>query len=254
MKAAWRIIKSEFPHIFCVGCPLATAILSTERDTSVLSDVYYTFENLKKGLSQVLDESVFLDAEDKNLLLGHVSSRKDFCMQSIHFAAYLLDPRHCGNGLSDEDISKATEFIQEYCVTSGLDVTNVLTNMAEFKTKTNFFQESKPIWSPAKKLQPRIWWQTFTLNQSVGAIAIKILSVPPSSAASERNWSMFAHTHTKLRNRLKQSRVLKLISIRSNLNLLKKKDEKILYNDSEDEDSEDGEIEHVTTSNTDPLV
>ncbi|CAK9292602.1 unnamed protein product [Gordionus sp. m RMFG-2023] len=45
------------------------------------------------------------------------------------------------------------------------------------------------------------------------------LSIPPSSASSERVWSAFGKIHSKTRNRIKNERVEKLISIRHNIHL-----------------------------------
>lgn len=47
-------------------------------------------------------------------------------------------------------------------------------------------------------------------------LAIRILSIPSSSAASERNWSAFSYIHEKKRARLTNERVLKLVYIYSN--------------------------------------
>lgn len=50
-------------------------------------------------------------------------------------------------------------------------------------------------------------------------MAIRILSIPTSSAASERNWSAFVYIHDKKRNRLIADHVLKLVYIYSNYKL-----------------------------------
>ena len=56
-------------------------------------------------------------------------------------------------------------------------------------------------------------------SEAISPIASVILQIPPTSAASERNWSLFGNTHTKVRNRLTNDRVEKLVAIRSNLKL-----------------------------------
>lgn len=79
-----------------------------------------------------------------------------------------------------------------------------------------------------------------------------------SSAAAERNFCLFSRTHTKIRNRLKQLRVLKLISIRANLNMCDKTNgrEGPVVDRSEDEydtgDSEPQSDVEVSDA-TDPL-
>lgn len=200
--------------------PLATGLLSSEKDNSLLSDAPFIFKKVCQNTLLKLKESVFLDPEDKEILIASIIKREKINLQPIHFAAHLLDPRYCGNNmLSDEEVSQATEFIREYCAINGIDEAKTLSNMAEFYTKSNFFESSKAIWAPAKQLEPRLWWQTFALKQSIGMVAVKILSVPSSSAAAERSLCLFSRTHTKIRNRLKQPRVHKLISIRANIKI-----------------------------------
>ncbi|CAH2009560.1 unnamed protein product [Acanthoscelides obtectus] len=48
-------------------------------------------------------------------------------------------------------------------------------------------------------------------------IASRILNGPPSSASSERNWSLHGLIHTSKRNRLSQDKIQKLVAIHSNL-------------------------------------
>ncbi|CAG8793399.1 20664_t:CDS:1 [Gigaspora margarita] len=50
-------------------------------------------------------------------------------------------------------------------------------------------------------------------------VALRILTILSSSAASERNWSNFSYIHDKKRNRLTPSQVLKLVYIYSNYKL-----------------------------------
>ncbi|CAG8856514.1 30048_t:CDS:2, partial [Gigaspora margarita] len=51
--------------------------------------------------------------------------------------------------------------------------------------------------------------------------ALKLLSIPATSASSERNWSSFNFVHSKLRNRLHNPRVKKIVYIYWNLRILR---------------------------------
>ncbi|OWY98826.1 hypothetical protein PHMEG_00030303 [Phytophthora megakarya] len=78
-----------------------------------------------------------------------------------------------------------------------------------------------------------------------------IYTIPTSSAASERSWSIHGFIHSKLRNRLKSKRVEKLFYIYCNVG---NKDSKayILYKTAhesegeDDEDEDDGEGDEST--------
>jgi hypothetical protein len=49
-----------------------------------------------------------------------------------------------------------------------------------------------------------------------------VTSVPPTSSVAEKNWSGFSKVHTKLRYRLTNDYVQKLVAIRANLQLAEK--------------------------------
>jgi len=49
---------------------------------------------------------------------------------------------------------------------------------------------------------------------------MKLMHIPASSAAAERNWSHFGFIHNLRRNRLTNEHVFKLISVYSNLHLI----------------------------------
>lgn len=91
-------------------------------------------------------------------------------------------------------------------------------------------------------IDPCVWWQTFAFNQSLFAIASRVLTIPPSTAASERNWSVFSNTHTKTRNRLTKDRVNKLVTVRANLRL----NDSVIYEKSSSDASETEEEYRIT--------
>ncbi|CAH2006273.1 unnamed protein product [Acanthoscelides obtectus] len=97
-----------------------------------------------------------------------------------------------------------------------LDVGKVVANLAQFRTKTGFFSRNS-LWDSANRTHPVIWWQGLSTTQPLMPIASRILNGPPSSASSERNWSLHGLIHTSKRNRLSQDKIQKLVIIHSNL-------------------------------------
>lgn len=75
------------------------------------------------------------------------------------------------------------------------------------------------VWKSADHVSKATWWKGLCSSEPVSSIASILSQIPPTSASSERNWSMYGNTHTKLRNRLTNDRVEKLVAIRSNLKL-----------------------------------
>ena len=57
-------------------------------------------------------------------------------------------------------------------------------------------------------------------GQSLRFLALRILTIPASSAASEQNWSSFGYILDTKRNRLTPERATKLVYLYSNLRLI----------------------------------
>ena len=60
-----------------------------------------------------------------------------------------------------------------------------------------------------------------------------VLSILTSSAAAERNWSNFGFIHNKLRARLNNDRMKKLVALYQNLRIRKEISEDIWFEDDE---------------------
>ena len=63
------------------------------------------------------------------------------------------------------------------------------------------------------------WWQGLCASEAISPIASVILQIPPTSAASERNWSLLATLTQKCTTGLQMIEWRKLVVIRSNLKL-----------------------------------
>lgn len=82
--------------------------------------------------------------------------------------------------------------------------------------------ERPSVWHSAQHISPSAWWDGLCASQTLALIPSRVLQIPPSSAACERNWSEFGNVHTKLRNRLTNDRVEKRLFVHAYLNLSKK--------------------------------
>jgi len=64
-------------------------------------------------------------------------------------------------------------------------------------------------------------------------LSCRVLSIPTSSAAAERNWSNFGFIHNKLRARLNNDRVKKLVALYQNLRIQKEINKEIWFENNE---------------------
>ncbi|CAG8833036.1 27337_t:CDS:2, partial [Racocetra persica] len=93
--------------------------------------------------------------------------------------------------------------------------------IVKFRNKSSPYDDYI-IWESATTLDPVLWWESWP-DSSLKQLAIKILKIPTSSAAAERNFSTFGFIHSKLRNRLHNTRVKKLVYVYENLRIYAEK-------------------------------
>ena len=71
-----------------------------------------------------------------------------------------------------------------------------------------------------KNTSPAAWWNMFASDTPhLQQLALRIVSQCASSSGCERNWSTFALIHMKVRNRLSQEKLHKLLYVNYNLQI-----------------------------------
>uniref|UniRef100_U9TPP9 HAT C-terminal dimerisation domain-containing protein n=1 Tax=Rhizophagus irregularis (strain DAOM 181602 / DAOM 197198 / MUCL 43194) TaxID=747089 RepID=U9TPP9_RHIID len=179
--------------------PMVIALKLFESDTSTLSTVYFHFKKLMHRVSEI-------SCNFSNNIQQLVQKRSMFLEESKN-----TDIEATGYREFTEFTSK--RFGQEESVI-------MFTELVKFRQKNSPY-DNKTIWLSSTNLSPSVWWQSWP-NSSLQQLAIKILSIPTSSAAAERNFSTFGFIHNKIRNRLQNERVKKLVYIYGNLQLYEK--------------------------------
>ncbi|KAF0461297.1 zinc finger bed domain-containing protein 1-like [Gigaspora margarita] len=105
----------------------------------------------------------------------------------------------------------------------------VLKELANYIGKTGPFS-STHLWGKLKE-DPIEWWNLVSNRApNLSEVALKVFSIPASSASSERNWSTFGFIYSKNRNRLDDKRVKKLVYLYWNLRILRQLNQPIDYN------------------------
>ncbi|KAF4140900.1 hAT family C-terminal dimerization region [Phytophthora infestans] len=111
-----------------------------------------------------------------------------------------------------------------YAITTDDVAEGVLTTIRrQSRSRWRMLQrEMKESWSPEEHAEnavdaPLDWWLLYRKKLLVlYRLATRVLSIPTSSAANERSWSVHSFTHSKRRNRLKPERVQKHAFVYSN--------------------------------------
>ncbi|XP_060798111.1 uncharacterized protein LOC132900093 [Neoarius graeffei] len=228
--------------------PIAAAITKIEADDALLSDVQCLFAGIKQAILTALPTSLLLRTEE-TAAVKLLEKRQEFCVKPVHAAAYMLDPKYGQSMLSGEEINSAYSVFTALANHLSLDAGKVLGSLAKYRTKQGLWQ-GDGIWQSSKHISPSTWWKGLCGSEALATIASVLLQIPPTSAASECNWSLFGNTHSKIRNRLTNERVAKLVAIRANLRLFEPDTEPSstrLDTDTDTEVEEDSDIEEVNT-------
>ena len=157
--------------------------------------------------------SLLLQAEE-TAVLKYIKKREDFCLKPIHVAAYMLDPKYAGKSiLSCAELNKAYGVITTGSRHVGLDEGKVLGSLPKYTSNQGLW-DGDAIWQSCQHFSSATWWKGLSGSDAISPVTSIILQIPPTSAASERNWSLFGSTHTKSPNILSITRVEKLVAIR----------------------------------------
>jgi hypothetical protein len=148
-----------------------------------------------------------------------------------------------GRNLEADGMSIISDFIVKYYPNKA---EIIYTQILQYKSQTGLFQ-NQLAWKTVNTVDPITWWRgNFGSSSSeLCKLACRILTIPTSSAASERNWSAFSYIHDKKRNRLTSDKVFKLVYIYSNYKLKLSQIEKNNTNFNENEDSRDNIFDNL---------
>lgn len=225
--------------------PILVATTKLESDAAVISEVPQMLDYVKEIMSSALSTCEVVTEEEERYIIGAIGKRQHFVEKPIHFAANILDPRFRGLKLTPEKVAKGQEFINQYAGILQKNTAKIMANLAEYRAKSGFYSQTG-IWTTVDHIEPRTWWRGLCNCQILSSVARKLLSIPPSSASTERNWSLFGNTLTRCRNRITTERLQKLITVRANIRLLSDNpNENVYFADEEEEYISDLEEEEI---------
>ncbi|GBB86930.1 hypothetical protein RclHR1_13390002 [Rhizophagus clarus] len=168
----------------------------------VLNDGFWKdVDNLLKVLNELVIGISIFESDTPSLskvldwYYNQLESSDNILFFSFRKVANLLDPSFHGCHLTSNSMNKISQFIQKYYSD---DAVIIWTQILNYKEKNGVFV-NKLAWETSDKVDPIIWWcgNFGDSAPKLTQVAKKVLSIPTSSAASERNWSAFAYIHDK---------------------------------------------------------
>ncbi|XP_074100402.1 uncharacterized protein LOC141528314 [Cotesia typhae] len=156
-----------------------------------------------------------------------------------------------GKDLSDEQEVSGTSLIYELAETMGLDFEVISKKLTDYHLDNGFWSE-KYVKSSVSTTSTLKWWKVVCRKMSLSKVAEKILSLPATSAATERSFSTQGWIHSKKRNKLTNERVKKITYISYNMKLFANQKNSRLHDQSElldsSTDTDSSEDSFVSTS------
>lgn len=201
--------------------PIVKWITILEGDQDTFSKVLIAVKDIEKCLSSNTP-GLPIKSNEENELLASFEKRKTMLLKPIHLAAYLLNPNYFGAELSAQQHVEALKFIDclisthplfaEHQAIISLELTNYLGKHELWSMEF--------VWQTGKIANPVTWWRGICSKMKLKDLAIAILELPASSAATERSFSRYSFLHNKRRNKLTTERAGKLTFVSTNKTLL----------------------------------
>lgn len=135
-----------------------------------------------------------------------LEKRRNYALKVPLLVANYLHPAYRGKKLNEQQIDLVNDYLLE-----NLDATG-LADLIKFSSNTGIFEilNSKE----GLNLKPHLYWELASRKcTNLSHNAIKLLSIPASSAQLERVFSNWSYVHNKLRNRLSAERSKKLVKV-----------------------------------------
>jgi hypothetical protein len=243
-----------------VLAPIDIAITKFQSDKVSLSDAFDALDSLKDKYVVSNNINIIQVTTIKQI----IDEYWNFIYEDATGVAYYLDPKYCGARMSQDKEDKTVKFISDYKLYCDAVLTEEqIEENRKYTEKVNdelvSFQEYFAIkrveraddlnyWNNFK--DPRKYW---TINGPKNypylfKLAIRVFNFPASTASSERTFSTLNFIHSKLRNRLQNDKVNKLIYIKENAKVMKTyqskyKDDDVIFSYGDSDSDSEHELE-----------
>jgi hypothetical protein len=213
-----RCFWPRLPQFVSLMQPLRLAIHTLQGDHAKLSDVMGAFVRIHAGLMETLASDTCTFAQlTRDALTATFAKRFKFLYHPVHLITFALDPRYA-------QLCKAAPSVLRHWLKRlhgvSADEAELVNDFGQLRASFNDPAQAD-IWAHEATSDPVRWWRSWGDEfPTLKKFALKLLSLPPSAASAERNWSTQDFIVSKRRNRLAPRRAEKLIYIYFNLRSL----------------------------------
>lgn len=233
MNPAWIFLLRKCVEVLK---PICVGIIMFQNDSCPISSVYHFFTSLHTSYATLVATNTITLAE-KNAIVVFIDERWEFIKSGCHEAAFLVDPRFMGLGMSVPQRVRAEALVVN-------NQPPMAIQLAEYRGYINaligaqdyFFNEVRAGRASVQRFVNQLPPYMFSL---VTEYLKHVFSLVCSSAASERNFLTHAFIHSKARNRLRYDKVKMLVYIFVNTPLLD--NVQVQNNDAIDVEEDEGD-------------
>ncbi|KAJ8912360.1 hypothetical protein NQ315_014727, partial [Exocentrus adspersus] len=202
--------------------PIVKHFTLLESDMPYLSLVIQAFKELHLVFNNLVLHLPIAKKEKENMFTI-LNKRKTMWINNIHYATNILDPKFRGRDLTNDEYLSGVEFIENFLKNessiSAEDVTSTVKEISDYMCSKGSYSKNF-LWNAVNNVDSLTWWQGYCLKTNLAKPGIAILSMPPTSAATERSFSSYSLVHTAKRNRLTVEKAGLLTYVHHNLKLL----------------------------------
>jgi hypothetical protein len=167
-----------------------------------------------------------LEGDEGQTILSLVRARWEMINTSAHCAAYCLDPefhRHLKDGSLEGEVMEGFYKLLEKWFSDD-EQGRVRAQWIDYQRGTGpFALSNKLMWEAARTVSAHMWWFEYARRApDLRRMAMRVLTISTSAGSMERAWSTCDFIHNRRRNRLSVSRASTLVSIFSNMQIVRK--------------------------------
>lgn len=179
--------------------PIAVALDSIQRETTLISDAVEIWLKLKDDMKDYLTDKKDMDNFDRRIRLA---------LTPAHYLSNMIDPRYQGRRLTREQRDVAENYVSE-------SFPHFLPTLMSFRGRSEPFQDFYFSKNVSESISPLAWWLNFSqdLKEDIINVPKQLFTAVASSAGVERVFSTFGFVHSAVRNRLGKEKASKLVTI-----------------------------------------
>ena len=189
-----------------------------ESHTATLADAVFVWAQLQlqtENNRHLLDDDALYHHILKRI---HVRWKKIYDI--LYIIAFYLHPRYFNNGknihadtISQVRIAACKLYKRLFNVQDQRELERFAQQLMCYSVRYNIFSDES-VWDDIMTSDPvRFWENLRESTPELSKFAIRILSIPPTSADAERFWSVMPNIHTERRNRLTNEHAKQMAAI-----------------------------------------